>query len=342
MIKNYVVVSLISGLLTVGSQWSVLSAKDNDKETIKIEITDRQIDVISGVVYSQITTMRANRPLLMTLLVPRTKELKPAIVYYPGGGFTSADHEKFIEMRMALAKAGFVVAAAEYRTVPDRYPALVNDAKAAVRFLRAHAAQFGIDPERIGVIGDSAGGYVSQMMGTTNGEKSFDVGDFTDFSSDVQAAVTIYGISNLLNIGEGYSEEIQKVHASPAVTEALLIHGPAFADFAGKSILSDPQKAMDASPLGHVKDNMPPFLIMHGSADKLVSPVQSEQLYEALKKKGNKVDYVVVEGAGHGDLYWYQPALINKVVDWFKVNLMGNRKSSATNTAANGSEKDNL
>lgn len=342
MIKNYVVVSLIAGVLTVGSQWSVLSAKENDKETIKIEITDSQIDVISGVVYSQITTMRANRPLLMTLLVPRTKELKPAIVYYPGGGFTSADHEKFIEMRMALAKAGFVVAAAEYRTVPDRYPALVNDAKAAVRFLRAHAAQFGIDPERIGVIGDSAGGYVSQMMGTTNGEKSFDVGDFTDFSSDVQAAVTIYGISNLLNIGEGYSEEIQKVHASPAVTEALLIHGPAFANFAGKSILSDPQKAMDASPLGHVKDNMPPFLIMHGSADKLVSPVQSEQLYEALKKKGNKVDYVVVEGAGHGDLYWYQPALINKVVDWFKVNLMGNRKSSATNTAANGSEKENL
>lgn len=342
MIKNYVVVSLISGLLTVGSQWSILSAKDNDKETIKIEITDSQIDVISGVVYSQIITMRANRPLLMTLLVPRTKELKPAIVYYPGGGFTSADHEKFIEMRMALAKAGFVVAAAEYRTVPDRYPALVNDAKAAVRFLRAHAAQFGIDPERIGVIGDSAGGYVSQMMGTTNGEKSFDVGDFTDFSSDVQAAVTIYGISNLLNIGEGYSEEIQKVHASPAVTEALLIHGPAFADFAGKSILSDPQKAMDASSLGHVKGNMPPFLIMHGSADKLVSPVQSEQLYEALKKKGNKVDYVVVEGAGHGDLYWYQPALINKVVDWFKVNLMGNRKSSATNAAANGSEKDNL
>lgn len=342
MIKNYVFVSLIAGLLTVGSQLPVLSAEENDKETIKVEITDSQIDVISGVVYAQITTKRANRPLLMTLLVPRTKELKPAIVYYPGGGFTSADHEKFIEMRMALAKAGFVVAAAEYRTVPDCYPALINDAKSAVRFLRAHAAQFGIDPERIGVIGDSAGGYVSQMMGTTNGEKGYDVGDFTSFSSNVQAAVTIYGISNLLNIGEGYSAEIQKVHASPAVTEALLLYGPAFADFAGRSILSDPQKAMDASPLGHVKYNMPPFLIMHGSADKLVSPVQSEQLYKALKKKDNKVDYIIVDGAGHGDLYWYQPALINKVVDWFKANLMGNQKSSASGAAGNGSEKDNL
>lgn len=117
----------------------------------------------------------------MTLLVPRTRELKPAIVYYPGVGFTSADYEKFIEMRMALAKAGFVVASAEYRTVPDRYPAFINDANAAVRYLRAHAEQFNIDPDRIGVIGDSAGGYVAQMMGVTNGEKGFDTGDFLIF-----------------------------------------------------------------------------------------------------------------------------------------------------------------
>ncbi|WP_288314631.1 alpha/beta hydrolase [uncultured Mediterranea sp.] len=275
----------------------------------------------TNIIYSQVTLRNANRPLKMTLLVPRTQEAKPAIVYYPGGGFTSANHEKFIEMRMALAKAGFVVAAAEYRTVPDRYPALINDAKAAVRYLRAHARKFGIDPQRIGVIGDSAGGYVAQMMGTTNGEKQFDTGDFTEVSSDVQAAVTIYGISNLMNIGEGYPEAIQEVHKSPAVTEALLIHGPAFADFAGESILSDPQKALEASPIGHIKQGMPPFLIMHGSADKLVSPIQSEQLYRALTEKGNQADYIEVEGAGHGDLYWFQPAIIDTVVRWFKEHL---------------------
>lgn len=288
---------------------------------MKVEITEGQIDVISNIIYSQVTLRNANRPLKMTLLVPRTQEAKPAIVYYPGGGFTSANHEKFIEMRMALAKAGFVVAAAEYRTVPDRYPALINDAKAAVRYLRAHARQFGIDPQRIGVIGDSAGGYVAQMMGTTNGENQFDTGDFTEVSSDVQAAVTIYGISNLMNIGEGYPEAIQEVHKSPAVTEALLIHGPAFADFAGESILSDPQKALEASPIGHIKQGMPPFLIMHGSADKLVSPVQSEQFYRALTEKGNQADFIEVEGAGHGDLYWFQPAVIDKVVRWFKEHL---------------------
>lgn len=104
------------------------------KEVLKVEITEGQIDVISGVVYSQTPLLRANRALKMTLLIPRTKELKPAVVFYPGGGFTSAAHERYFEMRMALAKAGFVVAAAEYRVVPDKYPALVVDAKAAVRF----------------------------------------------------------------------------------------------------------------------------------------------------------------------------------------------------------------
>ncbi|WP_083581742.1 alpha/beta hydrolase [Bacteroides mediterraneensis] len=293
-------------------------ASENRPESIKVEITEGQIDVISGIIYSQVISTRSNRALRMTVLVPRTRTPKPAIVYFPGGGFTSADYEKFIEMRMALAKAGFVVAAAEYRTVPDKFPALVIDGKAAVRFLRAHAAQFGIDPTRIGVIGDSAGGYLSQMVGTTNGEKEFDQGDYLDQSSDVQAAVTIYGISNLLNIGEGYSDAIQQVHASPAVTEALLVHGPAFADFAGASILSDPEKAMKASPLGHVKEHMPPFLIMHGSNDRLVSPVQSEQLFKALTEKGNQATYVTVEGAGHGDLYWFQQPVIERVVSWFQ------------------------
>lgn len=339
--KSFVMMSLLAGLLSVNSYAQTQNGAKHDMQTLKVDITDTRIDVISDIIYSQITSGRSNRQLKMTLLIPQTEGPKPAIVYYPGGGFTTAVHDKYIQMRMALAKAGFVVAAVEYRTVPDKYPALINDAKSAVRYLRAHAKQFNIDPNRIGVMGDSAGGYVSQMMGTTNGEDEFNVGEYTDCSSDVQAAVTIYGISNLMNIGEGYPEAIQKVHESPAVTEALLLHGPAFVEFAGKSILSDPEKAMNASPLGHVKANMPPFLIMHGSADKLVSPVQSEQLYKALIEKGNKVDYVVVEGAGHGDLYWYQPTVINKVVEWFKENLMG-RGVKTSAQKVEGDLRDNL
>ncbi len=290
-------------------------------EVIQVDGDRRQIDAISGIVYSQINSTRAVRGLRMSVLVPRTGDLKPAIVYVPGGGFTSTDYEKFFEMRSALADAGFVVAAAEYRVVPDVFPAPLVDGKAAVRYLRAHASAYGIDPSRIGVLGDSAGGWLAQMMAMTSDETSYDQGDFLDQSSSVQAAVSLYGISDLRNIGEGFPEIVQKVHESPAATEALLVHGPAFGDFAGSPIGSDPDKALKASAMGHLDGDKPPVLLMHGSADNLVSPVQSRQLYEALKQRGDSVDYVLVEGAGHGDEQWYQPALIDRVVEWFRRTL---------------------
>ncbi|WP_244506364.1 alpha/beta hydrolase [Pararhizobium polonicum] len=290
-------------------------------QVMRVDVTRGQIDTIGGVIYSQVKATRSVRQLRMTVLVPRANDLKPAIVYFPGGGFISAEYEKFTEMRTALAQAGFVVAAAEYRVVPDQFPALVEDGKAAVRYLREHAAEYGIDPARIGVIGDSAGGYVAQMLGATNGEKTFDTGQFLDKSSDVQAAVTLYGISDLRSIGEGFPEAVQKVHQSPAVTEALLLNGPAFGEFPGATVTANPEQALAASPIGHVKGEKPPFLIMHGSADTLVSPRQSQKLYEALKAEGNKVDYVLVEGAGHGDLRWYQGPVIDRVVSWFKQTL---------------------
>lgn len=290
-------------------------------QVIRVAQDTAQVDSISGVIYSQLKGTRSVRQLRMALLVPRTKDLKPAIVYFPGGGFTSADHEKYIELRMALAQAGFVVAAVEYRTVPDQFPAPLEDAKAAVRYLREQANEYGIDPERIGAMGDSAGGYVTQMLGTTNGERRFDKGLFLDKSSDVQAAVTLYGISDLLNIGAGFPEEIQKVHESPAVTEALLVSGPAFARFPGASIQSVPEKAADASPMGHLSGKKPPFLIFHGSADTSVSPVQSAQLYKGLLAGGNQAEYILVEGAGHGDLTWFQKPIIERVVTWFQQTL---------------------
>lgn len=302
---------------------------------ISPKIENGQIDTIGGIIYSQIKGLRHNRALRMTVLIPRDNKLKPAIIYFPGGGFTSADYEKYTEMRMALAKAGFVVAACEYRTVPNKFPALLQDGKAAVRFLREHAKEFGIDPERIGVLGDSAGGYVSQMVGATNGEKKWDAGDYLNQNSNVQAVVSIYGISDLRNIGEGHPENIRKVHDSAAVTEALLVNGPAFRDFAGASVLETPEKALDASPIGHVDGTEPPFLLMHGAEDPLVSPVQSKQMYEALKQKNVDAQYILMKNAKHGDISWYQPNVINAVVDFFKAKL-GEPKEGGVKTTAPG------
>lgn len=319
MRKELAVLAAASLLVTTATAQDLMG-QSPEAQIVDVPVVQGRIDAISGVVYSQVFERgRSVRGLKMTLFVPRTKEKKPAVLYFPGGGFTSADHEKFLEMRYALACAGYVVAACEYRAVPNKFPALLEDAKAAVRWMRAHASEFGVDANRIGLLGDSAGGYVVQMAGATNGEKNWDVGDFKEVSSDVQAVVSIYGISDLTTIGEGLGNE--NVHASAAVTEALLLNGPAFKDFAGASVNADPQKAKAASPIGHVDGTEPPFLLMHGSGDKVVSPLQSKKMFEALQNKKVEAEYVLVRGAEHGDLPWYQPGVISRVVNFFDRHL---------------------
>lgn len=319
MRKELAVLAAASLLVTTATAQNLMG-QSPEAQVIDVPVVQGRIDAISGVVYSQVFERgRSVRGLKMTLFVPRTKEKKPAVLYFPGGGFTSADHEKFLEMRYALARAGCAVAACEYRAVPNKFPALLEDAKAAVRWMREHASEFGVDADRIGLLGDSAGGYVVQMAGATNGEKNWDVGDFKEVSSDVQAVVSIYGISDLTTIGEGIGNE--NVHASAAVTEALLLNGPAFKDFAGASVNADPQKAKAASPIGHVDGTEPPFLLMHGSGDKVVSPLQSKKMFEALQNKKVEAEYVLVRGAGHGDLPWYQPSVISRVVNFFDRHL---------------------
>lgn len=319
MRKELAVLAAASLLVTTATAQDLMG-QSPEAQVVDVPVVQGRIDAISGVVYSQVFERgRSVRGLKMTLFVPRTKEKKPAVLYFPGGGFTSADHEKFLEMRYALACAGYVVAACEYRAVPNKFPALLEDAKAAVRWMRAHASEFGVDANRIGLLGDSAGGYVVQMAGATNGERNWDVGDFKEVSSDVQAVVSIYGISDLTTIGEGIGNE--NVHASAAVTEALLLNGPAFKDFAGASVNADPQKAKAASPIGHVDGTEPPFLLMHGSGDKVVSPLQSKKMFEALQNKKVEAEYVLVRGAEHGDLPWYQPGVISRVVNFFDRHL---------------------
>lgn len=289
-------------------------------EVIEVEVKHPfVIDCISGVYYSQIKSTHSSRAMRMTLLIPRTKEFKSAIVYVPGGGFSSAEYEKFSEMRYALARAGFVVVAVEYRVIPSVFPAPIVDAKSAIRYLREHYKEYTINPNSIGILGDSAGGYVAQMVAMSG--KLYNEGDFLSQSSEVQSAVSLYGISNLLNIGEGFSPEVLAVHRSPAVTEALLLNGVAFRDFAGASVMSDSKKALNASPMGHLEGKKPPLLLMHGDIDDLVSPIQSSQMYEALKKRNQPVEYVLVKNAQHGDIHWFQEPIISKVVQWFEKTL---------------------
>lgn len=107
----------------------------------------------------------------------------------------------------------------------------------------------------------------------------------------------------------------------PAVTEALLVNGAAFRNFAGASIFSDKDKAMNASSMEHIKGKKPPFLIMHGSSDTLISPWQSVELYKGLVEGGNQAEYILLEGVEHGDAHWYQPEIFKIVVDHLRKTL---------------------
>ena len=136
------------------------------KILMDVPVTRTSLRVIDNIIYSQ-HYEKGTISLHMTLIIPRTNEPKPCVVYFPGGGFTTSDYSKFIECRMGLARAGFVVAAVQYRTIPNAFPALLEDGKQAIRFLKANAEKFGIDKTRFGVMGNSAGGYLSSMIATT-------------------------------------------------------------------------------------------------------------------------------------------------------------------------------
>jgi len=287
-------------------------------ELIQVKQTVPTVDEMPNLVYYQTIEGDHAVELTLSMLVPRTVDLKPAVLYLPGGGFTAANHNKYIQMRTALAQAGYVVAAAEYRVVPDKFPKIVTDGKHALSYLYQHADTYHIDTNRIAVIGDSAGGYLAQFLGTTSQTAHFLPTDVTKAQTQVKAVVSMYGFCDLLTIGSGLNEPF---HESTTSTEALLVNGPSFMSDTANSITADKPKAQAASPVSYVTAQVPPFLIMHGNADRIVSPAQASEMVTALKAHQADVQQVTIDQAGHGTWEWYQPEIINRVIAWLNQKL---------------------
>ena len=210
----------------------------------------------------------------------------------------------------------------ETRVVPQAtFPAQLIDVKAAVRFVRAHAEEFNLNVDKIGMWGDSSGGWAATIASTTNGVEEFDQGENLEFSSDVAACVDFYGPTNLQTIGKGQGEEIEAGHDSASTTEAMLINGTAFGTNPGGSINSDPEKAQKANPMTYVDAEDPAFLIFHGTNDALVSVYESQALYVALKEAGVPAELYYVQDGTHGGVDFYQPQVLDLVVDFFKAQL---------------------
>ena len=311
---------VLSSLLLVGlAGFAGAEAAHYPSKTLEVAPTKTEVKQISGVVYEQVPSRGyANVPMQLDLLQPQKKTKMPAIVYVTGGGFINANRDNGVQLRNYLAEKGYVVASITYRVAPTaQFPQPLEDVKASIRYLRAHADQWNIDKDRIGIIGGSAGGYLSAFAGTTSGTKTFDKGENLQESSKVNCAVDLYGLSDLSRVGMDYSPEVQQLHKSAGATEALWVNGSPV--FGGKDggIDADPKAAAAANPITYIGKNSAPMLLMHGTADKVVSPGQTDLLYQALKEKGVPAERYEIPGAAHGGVYWVQDKVLQVIGDFF-------------------------
>lgn len=299
------------------------AATPEDSQTLNVKLTKPLVRMISDVVYEQVP-MRGyeNVAMKMDIMVPQNNTQMPAIIFVTGGGFINANKDNYIQERLRLAEEGYVTASIQYRVAPTaQFPAPLEDVKAAVRYLRAHADKYRVDSERIGLFGGSAGGYLVAMAGTTNGTKQFDVGENLNQSSDVQAVVDLYGVSDLNTIGADYDANVQKAHQSAGATEALWINGSSVFGGIDGGVRANPDGAKAANPMTYISEKTPPFLIMHGDKDTLVSPSQTEKLHQALVDHGIASTRYVVHEAAHGGVYWVQSEVMDKIIDFYNTTL---------------------
>lgn len=236
--------------------------------------------------------------LKMDILIPESMHKRTVVVYVPGGGFVMAAKESALNLRTYVAEAGFPVASVQYRTIRDgaTYREGVEDIKSAIRYLRAHAAEYGIDASAIVVWGESAGGYLAAMTGVTSQDSSLNVGADLSQSSGVQGVIDDFGASDISKLAADFDTGTQQaIYANEGVVQYI---GKA----AGTKALDNGIASTAANPLTYIRADAPPFLIFHGNRDRMVSPSQTLILHDALTTAGARSTRYVVDGAGHGDL----------------------------------------
>lgn len=220
----------------------------------------------------------------------------PALVFIHGGGWQEGDKSGFEQPIRQFAAAGYVAASVGYRLAPKYpWPAQIEDVKCAVRYLRANAAEYGIDPDKIGAIGHSAGGHLSLLLGLMNPEDGFEgEGGNAGVSSKVQAVVNLCGPTDLRAWRALPEAQAAAKAASGKDFEDIL------KDFVGTTDREAPVIA-EVSPVTYIDTDDPPILTFHGSKDPVVPVEQATILHDALEKAGVK-DHklVILEGADHG------------------------------------------
>lgn len=267
------------------------------------------------------------RSLKLDLYLPDTENspsLSPLVVWVHGGAWRAGSKDNVPVT--GWLNHGFAIASVDYRLSPEaRFPAQVHDLKAAVRFLRVHAAEYGLDSDRFIIAGASAGGHLAALTGVTNGVDQLEgsVGDQLESSADVQAIVSFYGASNLQTI-LGQSTE-----------HGLSVRVPALQLLLGGQPQEVPDLARLASPVAHVDGDDPPLWLIHGDADPQMPPQQSHELKAVFQKHRLPVELDVVEGGKHGGDEFYDAARLARIANELLATLAERRRRNDTRSPMN-------
>lgn len=254
------------------------------------------VEVKSDLVYAA----PGGRELRLDLFLPKTREGQvPAVVYVHGGGWRGGNKEHFHRQAAHMASIGFAGACIEYRLSGEaKYPAAIQDVKAAVRWLRANAERYRIDPGKIGSAGGSAGGHLAALLGTTAGVSELEGdGGNAGFSSRVQAVAAFNPALDL----EHFVKEDSRRGATGSIR-----------NFLGYSYAEKPQLWAQASPILHVSKDSAAFLFLHGTKDETTPYEKSVEMMKRLQASGVRAELFTAEGAGHGFFNrppWFEPTL---------------------------------
>lgn len=253
--------------------------------------------------------------LTMDIAVPSEgKGPFPCLLVFHGGGWVQGDKAQFRPLVEFIAEDGYVAATVKYRLSrpgpenPNPWPAQIEDAKCAVRYIRAHAAKWNIDPDKIAAMGFSAGAHLSMLLGTMDKDDGLEgSGGWADHSSKVNAVIGFYGPTCMGCVPPANRADIPKL---PLEEKQRVLRGFALSAILGVEFAKDPSRA---SPLTYVNPGDAPMLLFQGTKDTLVPPLHTELMMEALTKAGVPGKAVFMLGLGHG---WRgDPHLTNNVRD---------------------------